>query len=87
MTRLQLQVYAAGYQKAVGKDADLIEIHNLEMGHIHREEVEASVVQETLNRVMDAGKRIRNLNLPKLDTWCDTCRRCDMAGICRTREV
>ncbi len=84
MTRLQLQVYAAGYQKAVGKDADLIEIHNLEMGHVHREEVEQSVVQETLNRVVDAGKQIRDLNLPKLEKWCETCRRCDMAGICRT---
>ena len=29
MTRLQLQVYAAGYQKATGKDADLVEIHIL----------------------------------------------------------
>lgn len=87
MTRLQLQVYAAGYQKAMGKDADLIEIHNLEVGHIHREEVEESVVQKTLSRVVDAGKQIRDLNLPKHEKWCEACRSCDMVGICRTRPA
>ncbi|HEV2349624.1 MAG TPA: ATP-dependent DNA helicase [Terriglobia bacterium] len=87
MTRLQLQVYAAGYQKAMGKDADLIEIHNLELGHIHREEVEESVVQETLNRVVNAGRQIRDLNLPKHEKWCAPCSVCDMVGICRTRPA
>jgi hypothetical protein len=65
MTRLQLQVYAASYQKATGKDADLVEIHNLEMGHIHREEVKESIIQQTLNRVVEAGKRIRDVDLPR----------------------
>jgi len=87
MTRLQLQVYAAGYQKATGKDADLVEIHNLEMGHIHREEVKESVIQQTLNRVVDAGKQIRDVNLPKHEKWCDACDLCDMAGICRMRPI
>jgi DNA helicase-2/ATP-dependent DNA helicase PcrA len=84
MTRLQLQVYAAGYQKATGMDADLVEIHNLEVGHIHREEVEESVIKQTLDRVVDAGKQIRDLNLPKHTTWCQSCQSCDMVGICRS---
>ena len=87
MTRLQLQVYAAGYQKATGKDADLLEIHNLELGHIHREEVRDSIIQETLSRVVNAGKQIRNVNLPKLNQWCGTCKSCDMVGICRTKPA
>lgn len=85
MTRLQLQVYAAGYQKAVGRDADLVEIHNLEVGHIHREEVQGSIVQQTLSRVLDAGKKIRDLDLPKHSKWCTTCQSCDMVGICRSK--
>lgn len=87
MTRLQLQVYAAGYQKATGKDADLVEIHNLEVGHIHREEVEESVIKQTLDRVVDAGKKIRDLDLPKHSDWCQTCQACDMVGICRSKPV
>ncbi len=87
MTQLQLQVYAAGYQKATGRPADLLEIHNLEMGHIHREEVKDSLVQETLNRVVDAGRKIREMNLPKHTSWCKACHSCDMVGICRTRQI
>lgn len=87
MTRLQLQVYAAGYQKATGKDADLVEIHNLEVGHIHREQVEESAIQQTLNRVVNAGRQIRNLDLPKHAKWCEACRSCDMVGICRTKPA
>ncbi|MFZ1142986.1 MAG: PD-(D/E)XK nuclease family protein, partial [Candidatus Sulfotelmatobacter sp.] len=87
MTRLQLQVYAAGYQKATGKDADLVEIHNLEVGHTHREEVDESVVKQTLGLVVDAGKQIRDLNLPKHEKWCSACISCDMVGICRTAPI
>lgn len=85
MTQLQLQVYAAGYQKATGKDADLLEIHNLEVGHIHREEVKDSIIQGTLNRVVSAGQQIRQMDLPKHESWCKACDSCDMVGICRTK--
>jgi DNA helicase-2/ATP-dependent DNA helicase PcrA len=87
MTQLQLQVYAAGYQKATGKDADLLEIHNLEMGHIHREQVKDSIIQGTLSRVVRAGKQIREMDLPKHTSWCKACDGCDMAGICRTKQI
>lgn len=87
MTRLQLQVYAAGYQKATGKDADLVEIHNLEVGLIHREEVTASVVEETLDRVVAAGKHIRDVDLPKHPKWCQSCRTCDMVSLCREKQI
>ncbi|HEX5426356.1 MAG TPA: PD-(D/E)XK nuclease family protein, partial [Candidatus Acidoferrales bacterium] len=85
MTRLQLHVYAAGYQKATGKDADLLEIHNLEKGHIHREEVEEATIETTLARIVRAGKKIRDMDLPKHPAWCETCSSCDMAGICRKK--
>lgn len=88
MTRLQLQVYAAGYERATGKDANLIEIHNLdEKGHIHREEVKKAMIEQTLTRVVDAGKQIRDLNLPKLEKWCSACASCDMVGICRSKPA
>jgi DNA helicase-2/ATP-dependent DNA helicase PcrA len=86
MTRLQLQVYAAGYEKATGRNADLVEIHNLEMGHIHREQITAPMVQQTLDRVVKAGGQIRDLHLPKHAHWCNACESCDMAGICRDKQ-
>jgi DNA helicase-2/ATP-dependent DNA helicase PcrA len=86
MTQLQLQVYAAGYQKATGKVADLLEIHNLEVGHIHREQVQDSIIQATLRLIVDAGKQIREMDLPKHTKWCKSCHSCDMAGICRIRQ-
>ena len=61
--------------------------HNLEVGHIHREEVKESIIQQTLGRVVDAGKQIRDLNLPKHEKWCTACSTCDMAGICRTKPA
>ena len=87
MTQLQLQVYAAGYQKATGKDADLLEIHNLEVGHIHREEVQDSNLEATLAKVVTAGQQIKEMNLPKHSNWCKACDGCDMAGICRPRQA
>ena len=86
MTQLQLQVYAAGYQKATGTDADLLEIHNLEVGHIHREEVKDSIINDTLNKIVIAGNQIREKDLAKHKSWCRACHSCDMAGICRTRQ-
>jgi hypothetical protein len=70
VTRLQLQVYAAGYHKMSGRDADLGEIHNLEVGHVHREQVTESLIQQTLSRVVDAGNHIRDLKLSKREHWC-----------------
>lgn len=85
MSRLQLHVYAAGYQKATGQDADLVEIHNLEKGHTHRELVDPQVITETLTQVIDAGRKIRDQDLPKHNAWCAACHACDLAGICRSR--
>jgi len=87
MTRLQLQVYAAGYQKATGKDPHLVEIHNLEVGHTHREEVSAPVIKDTLGKVVEAGVSIRSLTLPKHNKWCAACNACNMAGLCRSRPA
>jgi DNA helicase-2/ATP-dependent DNA helicase PcrA len=87
MSQLQLQVYAAGYEKAVGKKADLLEIHNLEVGHIHREAVDGTSVGAALTKIIDAGDAMRKSILPKHSNWMPACTQCDMAGICRNREA
>lgn len=87
MSQLQLQVYAAGYEKAVGKKADLLEIHNLEVGHIHREPVDSSRVGIALTKIVLAGEEMRKSVFPKHPKWLPTCSQCDLAGICRKKEA
>ncbi len=87
MTILQLHVYAAGFKKATGRAADLIEIHNLEVGHVHREEVNESSIKQTLKRVVEAGRRIRDGALARREKWTGQCVKCDMAGICRSKPA
>lgn len=80
----QLHVYAVGYEQLTGKRADLIEIHNLDKGGSKRALVDDDLMSSTLETITEAGKRLRDDHLPRLDTWCSTCARCDLVGICRT---
>jgi len=83
ITTRQLQVYAVGYEQLTGTKADLIEIHNLDRGGAVREVIDDRLTYETLSVVAEAGHALRNNNLPRLATWCDNCKGCDLTAICR----
>jgi DNA helicase-2/ATP-dependent DNA helicase PcrA len=84
VTRDQLHVYAVGYEELTGERADLIEVLNLdEEGKNTREEVVEPLLAEVRDRIGTAGEALRDNNLPRLDTWCDHCSRCDLAELCR----
>lgn len=86
ITRQQLHVYAMGYQELTGSSADLIEVLNLdERGKSTREVVDASLLDDTTTMIRNAGDAIRSNNLPRVAHWCESCERCDLAGICRTQ--
>jgi DNA helicase-2/ATP-dependent DNA helicase PcrA len=87
VTRLQLHVYALGYEQRFGRSADLIEVHNLDQGGSRRELVDQPLLRSTVDLVVDAGNRIRDNRLDRLPQWCDTCAACDLAGICRSRPA
>jgi DNA helicase-2/ATP-dependent DNA helicase PcrA len=84
ITRQQLQIYALGYEQLTGTRANLIEIHNLDAGGVHREMIDQQLITDTTNQIKRAGDSLRNNHLPRLKTWCETCDDCDQAGICRT---
>jgi len=87
VTRAQLHTYAIGYQQLTGKNADLVEILNLDpAGRNVREVVESTMLSETTEVIRLAGNSIRDNQLVRLGSWCRTCATCDLAGICRTRE-
>lgn len=87
ITRLQLHVYALGYEQRFGRRADLIEVHNLDEGGSVREVVNEAMSKETVAAVTDAGQNLRDNRLDRLAVWCDECARCDLAGICRSRPT
>jgi len=83
ITARQLQVYAVGYEQLTGTKADLIEIHNLDRGGAIREVIDDRLTLETLDVVANAGRALRNNDLPRLVSWCDNCKSCDLTAICR----
>lgn len=87
ITRQQLHVYAMGYQELTGTSADLIEVLNLdERGKSTREVVDTDLLDGTTTMIRNAGEAIRSNDLLRVERWCETCDRCDLAGICRTQE-
>ena len=87
VTRRQLHIYALGYEQRFGQSADLIEVHNLDQGGSMREEVDNVLTGETVKLVDEASNRLRDNRLDRLGSWCETCARCDMAGICRSKPT
>lgn len=88
VTRAQLHTYAIGYQQLTGENADLVEVLNLdEAGRNVRELVDSTMLTETTAAIRVAGHSIRDNHLERHNEWCKPCSTCDLAGICRNREV
>jgi len=88
VTRAQLHTYAIGYQQLTGQNADLVEVLNLdEAGRNVREVVDNAMLSETNEAIRRAGNSIRENQLERLGSWSRPCSTCDLAGLCRNREV
>lgn len=85
ISRLQLHVYALGYEQRFGKRADLLEVCNLDAGGSIRELVDDRMMRETADAITRGGQQIRNNQFEQHATWCSACDRCDYVGICRDR--
>lgn len=87
LSQKQLHIYAVGYEQLSGKRADLIEVHNLDKGGAKREVVDEALMTSTLTTVVEAGRKLRANQLPRLGNWGEKCVSCDMVGVCRKREA
>lgn len=88
VTRVQLHLYALGYEERFGKLADLIEIHNLDEGGSIREQVDQRMMDDTIAIVRDAGDQLRTNRLERLATYSEKkCGTCDLRSICRSEPA
>jgi DNA helicase-2/ATP-dependent DNA helicase PcrA len=84
----QLHTYALGYQQLTGSNADILEILTLDSGATSiREVVDARLLSETEAQIQRAGDAVRENRLLRLESWCGTCAKCDLAGVCRPRTT
>jgi DNA helicase-2/ATP-dependent DNA helicase PcrA len=82
----QLHVYVVGYQELTGERADLVEVLNLDKkADSRREVVNDQLLTSIRTKIRGAGEDLRANHLPRLPTWCSTCDRCDLAGLCRSK--
>lgn len=83
----QLHVYVVGYEELTGQRADLVEVLNLdERANSRREVVNDDLLSGIRTKIQRAGDDLRSNHLPRLRSWCGTCDRCDLAGLCRNRQ-
>jgi hypothetical protein len=88
ITRDQLRVYVVGYEELTGQRADLVEVLNLdEKADSKREVVNDELLTDIRTKIHDAGQDLRTNHLPRLTSWCNTCDRCDLAGLCRNEAA
>jgi len=86
ITRDQLHVYVVGYEELTGERADLVEVLNLDKkSDSKREVVDDQLLSDIRGKIRHAGEDLRANHLPRLASWCGTCERCDLAGLCRNR--
>ncbi|WP_155337350.1 ATP-dependent helicase [Acrocarpospora corrugata] len=84
INRDQLHVYAAGYRELTGSNADLVEVLNLDdSAASQREVVNEELLLGIRGKIQNAGDALRENRLPRKSSWCDTCERCDLVGLCR----
>jgi DNA helicase-2/ATP-dependent DNA helicase PcrA len=89
VTDLQLRVYALGYEQATGERASEVVVDNLDdLDHPRRSPVDATMLQTARTAVLETGSAMRANHYPKRPRGIDaaarlnTCRRCDLSGIC-----
>jgi DNA helicase II / ATP-dependent DNA helicase PcrA len=88
VSRTQLHIYSLGFRELTGKSADFIEIYNLDQkGVVQREEVSRALEDATKQEMVSAGSSLRANDLKRLPVWDPKCEKCDMVGICRTRQA
>ncbi|MCM1222454.1 MAG: PD-(D/E)XK nuclease family protein [Lachnospiraceae bacterium] len=80
----QLKIYALGYQRLTGKNADFLEIYHLDSENTAREKVTPDLAEKVISEIREAVENIRKNNLPKKCS-AENCSKCHSAHLCLSR--
>ena len=81
VTELQLHTYALGYKELTGRDADFVEIYELNEQNQRRRVVDGEFIADVRNKAQEAATALRSMTLPPEPT-ISKCRRCDFSSLC-----
>jgi DNA helicase-2/ATP-dependent DNA helicase PcrA len=81
ITEAQLHIYALGYQELTGKNADLVEIYELDEGKRKPRAVDEDFIKDVKKQIGRAAATLRAGTLTQ-DTHPKKCGSCDYRGMC-----
>jgi ATP-dependent DNA helicase UvrD/PcrA len=81
VTETQLHIYAIGYHELTGRQADYVEIYELEEQKRKPRSVDADFIGIVKANVTEAATSLRSGSLPPKPTE-RTCTTCDFRGLC-----
>ena len=81
VTENQLHVYALGYQELTGRDADYVEIYELEQRKRKPRSVDDDFIDDVKDRTREAARALRDADL-QATPEPRKCRGCDYRGMC-----
>lgn len=81
VTELQLHVYALGYEQLTGRDADYVEIYELDEGVQKARSVDSDFIEDVKHHVRSAAADLRTGSYERSGSTA-TCRKCDYRRMC-----
>ncbi len=81
VTETQLHTYALGYQELTGRDADFVEIYELDEGRRKPRSVDETLLDDVKREVSSAAEALRTNAFPPKPS-ATKCGQCDYRGMC-----
>ena len=81
VTEAQLHTYALGYKELTGRDADFVEIYELEERRPKPRPVDEDFIDDVRNKTKEAAIALREMRLEPVPSVLK-CRRCDFSSLC-----
>lgn len=86
VTETQLHIYALGYKELTGRDADYVEIYNLDERQKNPRSVDEGFIDEVRIKVRAAAEDLRANRLAAKPRGA-SCGSCDFAGLCADKAA